>query len=205
MAGYDVVASHTVHRGRVITLRTDKVRTPTGAIAERDVVDHPGAVMVVALDDAGQVLLVSQYRHPVRGWLTELPAGLLDQAGEDALSAARRELFEEADLRADTWHTLLDLRVSPGGMNEQGRVYLARDLHAVPPGERHQRGAEGDYEEADMRAEWANLDRAVADVLAGRIQNAATISGLLAAAYARDHGWSPLRPADAAWPAHHLG
>lgn len=204
LSGYEVTSSRTIHRGRVITLHTDQVRMPDGQVAERDVVEHPGAVMIVALDDAGRVLLVSQYRHPVRGHLVELPAGLLDQAGEDPHAAARRELHEEADLRADTWHTLLDLRISPGGMNEPGRVYLARDLHPVPDHERHHRGSNGEHEEADLKAFWTDLDQAIADVMAGTIQNAATVAGLLAAAHARDHDWKPLRPADVPWPPRHL-
>lgn len=203
MTGYEIASSRTIYRGRVITLRADQVRTSSGELAERDVVEHPGAVMVVALDDAGRVLLVTQYRHPVRGWLTELPAGLLDQDGEDPHAAARRELYEEADLYADRWHTLLDLRMSPGGMNERGRVYLARNLRAVPEPERHLRGGNGEYEEADLRSEWVDLDQAVANALSGHITNAATVAGLLAAVHAREHGGSPLRPADAAWPPHH--
>ena len=204
MHGYEVTSSRTIHRGRVITVRTDQVRTPGGEVAERDVVEHPGAVMIVALDDASRVLLVTQYRHPVRGWLTELPAGLLDHTGEDPYTAARRELREEGDLVAGTWHTLLDLRISPGGMNERGRVYLARNLDTVPTADRYQRGRNGEYEEADMRAEWVDLDQAVTNALAGTLQNGATIAGLLATAYARDHQWQPLRPADSPWPPHHL-
>lgn len=204
MAGFEVVSHRVVHTGRVITVRTDTVRAPTGEVVERDVVEHPGAVVVVALDEADRVLLVRQYRHPVRGWLTELPAGLLDRPDEPAARAARRELFEEADLRAQTWHTLVDLRVSPGGMNERGRVYLARDLQVVPEPERYRRGGGGEVEEADLRREWVGLDRAVAEVMAGRIQNAATVAGLLAAFYARTHQWRPLREADAPWMPRHL-
>lgn len=204
MNGYDVTSSRTIHRGRVITLHTDQVRMPDGEIAERDVVEHPGAVMIVALDDAGCVLLVTQYRHPVRGNLVELPAGLLDQTGEDPYAAARRELYEEADLRADTWHTLLDLRISPGGMNEPGRVYLARDLRPVPDAERHHRGGNGEHEEADLQTFWTDLDQAVADVMAGNIQNVATAAGLLAAAHARNQQWKPLRPAETPWLPRHL-
>lgn len=88
--------------------------------------------MVVALDGDGRVFLISQYRHPVGGFLIELPAGLLDKDRETPADAARRELFEEAALYAATWHTLLDLRVSPRGMKEIGRVYLARDLTRYP-------------------------------------------------------------------------
>jgi len=203
VSDYEVVSSRTVHRGRVITLRTDQVRTPGGAIAERDVVEHPGAVVVVALE-GDQVMLVSQYRHPVRGDLTELPAGLLDTPGEDPFAAARRELYEEADLWARTWNTLLDLRVSPGGMNEVVRVYLARDVTRVPDGERFRRGSGEEYEEATMRAEWVPLDRAVADVCGGVIQSVAAVAGLLAVDKARAQRWQTLRPADVPWPPHIL-
>jgi ADP-ribose pyrophosphatase len=167
---------------------------PSGVVVERDVVEHPGAVMIVALDDSGEVLLVSQYRHPVGGFLVELPAGLLDKEQEAPVDAARRELFEEAGLRATAWHTLLDLRISPGGMNEIGRVYLARDLPPVPESERYNLGQDGGYEEADLRTEWVDLDDAVSQALAGEIQNGTTIAGLLAAAHAR-----------APWPPHHVG
>jgi 8-oxo-dGTP pyrophosphatase MutT (NUDIX family) len=201
---YEVASSRTVYCGRVITVRTDRVRTPAGDVAERDVVEHPGAVMIVALDDAGRVLLVTQYRHPVGGYLTELPAGLLDHPGEDPSAAARRELHEEGDLTAATWHTLLDLRISPGGMNERGRIYLARDLTTVPELDRHHRGTNGEYEEADMRSEWVDLDRAVDRALAGDIQNGTTVAGLLATVYARDHQWQSLRPADIPWIPQHL-
>jgi 8-oxo-dGDP phosphatase len=203
-ARYQVIASRTIHDGRVISLRTDHVRMPGGAVVERDVVEHPGAVMIVALDDSGGVLLVSQYRHPVGGFLLELPAGLLDKERESPVDAARRELFEEAGLRAAAWHTLLDLRISPGGMNEIGRVYLARDLTPVPEGERFYLGQGGEYEEADLRAEWVDLDDAVRRALAGEIQNGTTVAGLLAAAHTRDRNWRSLRPADAPWPPHHV-
>jgi 8-oxo-dGDP phosphatase len=94
---------------------------------------------------------------------------------------------------------LLDLRISPGGMNEPGRVYLARDLHPVPVAERHHRGGDGEFEEADLRSEWMDLGRAVDAAFAGRIQNGATVAGLLAAAHARNHDWESLRAPDATW------
>lgn len=197
---YEVLASRTVHQGRVLSLHTDTVLMPGGLTADRDVVEHPGAVMVVALNSNGQVFLISQYRHPVRGFLAELPAGLLDKEREAPADAARRELYEEAALRAGTWHTLLDLRVSPGGMNEVGRVYLARDLTSVPDAERYDLGQGGEYEEADFRTEWVDLDDATDRALAGGIQNSTTVAGLLAAARARDCGWKALRPADLPWP-----
>src|SRR5205823_14189584 len=110
---------------------------PDGRVAVREVVEHMGAVAVVALDDDGRVVLIRQYRHPTREFLVELPAGLLDVSGEPAVETARRELFEEAALRAATWHTLVDLRSSPGMTDEAVRVYLARDLTEVPEAERY--------------------------------------------------------------------
>lgn len=82
MNGYELTSSRIIHHGRVITLHTDQVRMPDGEVAERDVVEHPGAVVIVALDDAGRVLLVTQYRHPVRGNLVELPAGSSTKRGK---------------------------------------------------------------------------------------------------------------------------
>ena len=182
--------------GRVIEVRTDVVEMADGSVAVRDVVVHPGAVGIVALDDAGRVLLVQQYRHPVRHRLWEPPAGLLDVAGEDPLAAARRELFEEAHLAAGRWDVLLDAFTTPGMTDEAVRVYLARDVSAAT-GPKHP----GLHEEADMPVRWVPLDDAVAGVLAGRLHNPMAVMGLLAAARARDSGFAGLRPADAPWPA----
>ncbi len=81
---------------------------------------------IVALDDDERVLIVTQYRHPARRRLVELPAGLLDQAGEDLLDAAKRELAEEGHVRADDWSMLLRLMPSPGMSDEVMTIYLAR-------------------------------------------------------------------------------
>jgi ADP-ribose pyrophosphatase len=123
--------SQLVFEGRVISVRKDRVTMPGDTTSQRDVVVHPGAVGAVALDDQGRVLLVTQYRHPVRRRLDELPAGLLDKPGEPALQAAQRELVEEAGLAADTWHVLVDTLTSPGMSDEAIRIFLARDLHTV--------------------------------------------------------------------------
>lgn len=184
-------------RGRVIGVVSDEVTMPGGGTGVRDWVRHPGAVAAVALDDRGRVLLVRQYRHPAGRPLWELPAGLLDVAGEPALETVRRELAEEGDVRAARWHTLLDLLTTPGGSDEAMRVYLARDISPVPRPERHDRTDE----EAVMTVVWTDLDAAVARALAGDIENAACVAGLLAAAHARDRDWAPLRPADAPWRA----
>ena len=195
-ASYDVTASELVYRsGRVIDLRRDVVAMPSGGTAERDVVQHPGAVGVVAVDDVGRVLLLRQYRHPVRQLLWEPPAGLLDEPGEDPLEAAKRELHEEAHVRAGRWDVLLDIFTSPGMSSEAVRLYLARDV-SPSDAPRH----EGEHEEADMPVEWVDLDEAVQLVLTGALHNPLTAMGVLAAAYARVDGFAALRPADAAWP-----
>lgn len=171
---YHVVSSETVYQGRVISLQRDEVAMPGDTCSLRDVVVHPGAVGVVALDDQNRVLLVNQYRHPVRARLEELPAGLLDQPGEPALGAARRELAEEAGLAAATWHVLVDAYSSPGMTDEAVRIFLARDLREV-----HQEVQE--HEEADMTTAWVPLEEAVRHVLDGDLQNGMAVQGLLAA------------------------
>jgi len=195
-AAYDVVDSDLIYRsGRVIDLRRDAVKMPSGSTATRDVVVHPGAVGIIALDDTERVLLLRQYRHPVRQLLWEPPAGLLDEPGEDPLDAARRELREEAHLVAARWDVLVDAFTSPGMTSEAIRVYLARDV-AVADGPRH----EGEHEEADMPLEWVPLVDAVALVYAGQLHNPLAVMGILATAVARGDGFARLRAADAAWP-----
>ncbi len=193
---YPVLASTTVFAGRVLTLRTDDVRMSDGAVATREVVQHPGAVGVLALDGDGNVVLVSQYRHPVRRRLDELPAGLLDVPGEAALAAARRELAEEAALTARRWHVLIDLHPSPGMSDEAIRLYLARDLSPAL-------GAAfvADHEELTLTVSRVPLGEAVRRALAGELTNAAAVAGVLAAAHGVASGWAGLRPADAPWPA----
>jgi len=195
-ATLQVRSSRTVHHGMVWDVRRDAVDLGDGQTVTREVVDHTGAVGVVVLDAEDRVLLLRQYRHPVRSYLWEPPAGLLDVAGEDPQVAAARELAEEADLVADEWHVLVDFYNSPGGSTEAFRCYLARGLHEVPESERHQR----EYEERDMARAWVDLSEARELVLAGRLHNPTTVCGVLAAAAARDAGWATLRPADAPWP-----
>jgi 8-oxo-dGDP phosphatase len=195
-ASLPVARSEVVYHGLVWDIRRDTVDLGNGQVVTREMVEHTGAVGVVALDADDRVLLVRQYRHPVRSYLWEPPAGLLDVVGEDPLTAVRRELAEEADLTADEWHVLVDFFNSPGGSSEGFRCYLARGLHHVPVGERHAR----DGEERDMRTAWVPLDEARDLVLAGRLHNPTAVTGILAACAARDTGWNMLRPADSPWP-----
>ena len=126
----------------------------------------------------------------MRARLDELPAGLLDVEGESPLDAAKRELAEEARLRADEWHVLVDLQTSPGMTDEAIRIYLARGLHAVDD------GFEAEHEEITMTFAREPLTEAVRRVFSGALTNAAAVAGILAAV----HGHADLRPADAPWP-----
>lgn len=175
--------------GAIFSVYTDEVTMSDGSTAERDVVENRGAVVVVALDEAGRVVLIKQYRHAVRQRLWELPAGLRDVEGEDEAVTAARELAEEADLTAGRMDPLIDLHTSPGFSDEWVRIFLARDLAPVADADRHARTDE----EADLEVRRVDLDEAVAMVFRGEITNAAAVAGILAAARARDSGWTLLR------------
>ena len=194
-ADVEVLGSEDIFRGHVVTLRRDTLRLGGGEPTTREIVEHLGAVVVVALDADDQVVLVNQYRHPVQARLDELPAGLLDVGNEPALDGAQRELAEEALLGAARWHTLLDLFTSPGFTDEAVRVFLARDLNDIARPD----GFVVEHEEAAMTVRRVPLSDAVDMALAGEITNAAAVAGILAAQVARAAGWSGLRPADAPW------
>lgn len=198
LAPRPVLESTRIHDGMIWDLVAERVDLGAAGPVRREFVSHPGAVAVVALDGRGRVLLVQQYRHPTRHLLWELPAGLLDVTGEPPADAARRELAEEADLLAATWHVLLDVFMSPGGSDEAVRIYLAREMSAVPHVDRFDR----EHEELDMPTAWIDLDEARDAVLAGRVHSPTAVSGLMAAVIARDSGWSTLRAQDAPWPEH---
>lgn len=192
---YAVLDSTPVFAGRVLSLRTDEVRMSDGTVVTREVVHHPGAVGVVALDDEDNVVLVNQYRHPVRRFLDELPAGLLDVDGEPPLAAAQRELHEEAAIVARDWHVLLDLHTSPGMSDEVIRLYLARGLSDVADDDRFH----PEHEEITLTVRRMPLDEAAVRALSGQLTNASAVAGVLAAVAAKAAGWVGLRAADAPW------
>jgi len=171
----EVVSSEIVYRGAVWDVRSDTVRYGDGEIV-RQYVEHPGAAAVVALDEEEQVVLIQQYRHPLRLRDWEIPAGLLDVEGEPPLETAKRELAEEVDLVASRWQPLAALRTSPGGNDETVHVFLARGLSDAP-----QAFARAE-EEADMRVARIPLEEAVSGVLEGRLTNGILATGVLAAA-----------------------
>lgn len=188
---FETVSSRSVYDGAILSLRLDQVAMPDGRVVEREVIEHFGAVAVAAVDKDGRLVLVRQYRHPVRMRLLELPAGLLDAAGEDPVEAAKRELAEETGLAAGRWSVLVDVALSPGFTDEALRIYLAGDLT-----ETHQ--PELENEEADLELVRMTLHDAVRATLSGDIVNATAVSGVLALATARSAGIE-LRPADAPW------
>lgn len=181
---FDVVDSEIVLEAPILAVRRDQVRMPGGNVSAREIVEHFGAVAVVAADEENRLYLLSQWRQAAGQRLVELPAGLLDVADEDPLEAAKRELVEEAGLEAESWSLLTDMFSSPGFAEEAVRIYLARGLCAVDKPEAHD-------EEADMTASWVPVDDAVAMALSGEILNGIALSGILLAAEVLLRGATP--------------
>ena len=188
---FETTSSETLHTGKIFALRRDRVRMPGGKDVTREVVEHFGAVAVVAMDDDGNIAMVYQYRHAFGRRLWELPAGLLDVHGEPAHLTAARELKEEAGLQASAWRVLVDLDSTPGFSDESVRVYLATGLSEVGRPEAHD-------EEADMTLQWYALAEAARKVLNGEIVNAIAVAGILAA-HAVATGFVEPRPLDSPW------
>ncbi|MEU6282955.1 NUDIX hydrolase [Streptomyces sp. NPDC047028] len=194
---WEIRATETPFTGNKTSVRTDDVVMPDGSVARRDYQVHPGSVAVLALDEEDRVLLINQYRHPVRHKLWEIPAGLLDVPGENPLHAAQRELYEEAHVKAEDWRVLTDVYTSPGGCDEAVRIFLARDLSEAE-GERF----ETEHEETDMEYARVPVDEVVRLVLAGQLHNTCLVVGVLSlAAAGASGGLAGLRPALAPWPA----
>ncbi len=189
-----MVSSERIYDGRIIGVRKDVVTMPGDTTSPREVVEHPGAVGVVAHDEHGRVLLVNQYRHPVGRRLDELPAGLLDVDGEEPLAAAQRELAEEAGLSARTWHVLADTLTSPGMTDEAIRIYLATGIGEV------ERDVQ-EHEELEMTSRWVPLEQVVRMALDGELENAMAVVGVFAADRVLRDGADTARPADSDWPA----
>ena len=196
-----VLDSELLLTGMVWDVRRDTVDLGEAGTVRREYVDHPGAVVIVALREVAgraQVLLIQQYRHPVGAFEWELPAGLLDVTGEQPWVGAARELNEEADLIAGRWNVLIDHFGSPGGTSEALRVFLARDLTGVSRDDRFTR----EDEEHGMPVCWVDLDEVHEAVLRGQLHNPSAVIGILTAHAARARDWATLRPPDAPWPEH---
>ena len=189
-----VVQRRLLHEGMVWDLVRDTVDFAAGVRFDREYVWHTGAVAVLAVDEHDRVLMIRQYRHPVGHSLWEIPAGLLDRDGEPSHTAAARELAEETGYVPAHMQTLVDLRPSPGGLDEVIRVYLASGVRAS------EEEFERTDEEAELLQRWVPLGEAVSAVLEGRLTNGTTVSALLALQALRSGGAQAqerLRPADA--------
>lgn len=189
---FEVIDSAVHYRGAIVNLRVDTVTMPGGGQARREIVEHRGAVAVLALDARDRVLVIDQYRHALGRRMLQLPAGLLDVTGEDPVVAADRELVEETGFSAARYEVLVDLAVSPGFTDELLRVYLATGLRAVD------RPAPTD-EEADMHARWVGLDTLAAQALGGELYDATAVAAVTALVTARSLRL-PLRGAEAPAP-----
>jgi 8-oxo-dGTP pyrophosphatase MutT (NUDIX family) len=192
-----VASSEVVFEGVIWDVRRDRLAYAAGEIT-REYIDHPGAVAVLVLDQQDRVCMIRQYRHPIRTREWELPAGLLDFAGESPLAAAQRELAEEVDLIAGDWALLTDFHTSPGGSNESLRVYLARDVSDADE------VFDRSDEESEIEKRWVALDEVVDAVLDRRVQNSILAIAVLAAHASRARGWSSLGDAESAWTRHPL-
>lgn len=200
-----VIDHQLIYQGNVFDFVTDKVQLHTDESAvQRDYLAHPGAVAIAAVRPVAgadpssrkisdwEILLVRQYRHPVRAFLWEVPAGLLDHAGEDRVSAAKRELWEEANLEAENWQVLVDFFTSPGGSSEHLRVFVAQGI-SESTGKRF----EACEEERDMQTAWFSLAEGRDALFSGALHNPSAMASILAVIAALRQGWAGLREANA--------
>ncbi len=193
----EVVERFDVHQGNVFGMVMDHVQlTGSDTVIRREYLTHPGAVAMVPLregPDGPEILLLNQYRHPVGARLWEIPAGLLDP-GEDPATAAQRELAEEVNLRAESWHVVADIFSSPGSTSESLRVFLARDLTPIDDSDFVR-----EEEEASMTYTWIRLADAVQAVLNGKLHNPSAVVGILGTNTLIHGQGTDGRPADSPW------
>lgn len=176
--GYDVESSRIAYDGELSRVRVDDVRMPDGGLASREIVEHPDAVAVVPVEADGTVVLLQQYRHPVRQTVLEVPAGKLDVPGEQPADAARRELAEEVGLAATSLIELVTFHNSSGWTDEATTIYLATDVCAVDS----PAGFSPEAEEADMEIVRLPLAELAARARRGELHDAKTLIGVLLAA-----------------------
>lgn len=175
VAGFTKVSERLVHRGAVVDFVEVDFVGPEGEELTRDVIRHPGAVAVVAVDDLRRVVLVRQFRAALDGEVLEIPAGKIDVAGESNEDTARRELVEEVGLVADEWAHLVSYATAPGFSDELLHIYLATGLREVPS------AADG-VEERYMEVHRVPLADCLEQLRDGRLADAKTIVGVLMAA-----------------------
>ncbi len=167
-----VVSAKKAFSGPIFTVVSQQVEEPDGVHVRRDLVQHPGSIVILAVDHSGKeprVLLERQYRHAAGARLWELPAGSLEPH-ENKLAAAKRELMEETGYTARKWEKALSFYVSPGFLTESMQVYLAQGLT---------KGKAHPEEDERIAIRFFSLHQAVEMAVSGRIIDAKTIAGIL--------------------------
>ena len=168
-AGAKLISSKLAYTGRNFTVYKDTIVEPGGYRAVRDVIRHNGSVVVLAVDDAGRVLMVRQYRHAAGQFLLELPAGHID-AGEAPLAAAKRELMEETGYSARRWRPLVKYYASPGFLGETMQIYLAEGIRE---------GTAHPEEDEKIEVQRVPLRELLAKIETGKIHDGKTVIGAL--------------------------
>lgn len=159
-----------IYKGRIVDLRVEEVRLPNGTIVALELLRHPGASAVAAVDEAGRVVLIHQYRYAAGGYIWELPAGVLDSPDEVPIACAARELREEAGQVADTLTHLGTIFTTPGFTDERIHLFLARGLH--------EQGSAPEADEVIAEIRWIPMPEALAMIRRGEIVDGKTIAGL---------------------------
>ncbi len=166
--GEEILHGEYLYRGKILSLKVNEVRLSNKSIAIREIVEHPGAAVIVALDDQQRVLMVRQYRSAAGKELLEIPAGTLN-SGEDPALCATRELKEETGYHAAQWEPLGYLYPSPGFSTEKMFLYYARQLTQA---------AASPEEDEEITVEWVPLAQAMDMIESGEILDAKTIIGI---------------------------
>jgi ADP-ribose pyrophosphatase len=168
---FRVEKSESIYNGRIINLKLDTIKSPEGRMMQREIVEHPGAVGIIAVNDKNKLVLVRQYRHAIKKNLLEIPAGLLDNQGESPEACAIRELKEETGYLTESARKIAEFYTTAGFSNEKFYLFHA---DSIKPGV-HQR----EYDEEGMDVEEIDVENALKMVLDGEIEDAKTIIAIL--------------------------
>lgn len=182
-----VLESSSKKESNIFDIQKDRIQFGTGESVMREFMVHDDAVAVVALregESGPEVLLISQYRHPLETVMWEIPAGLMDVTAEPAIDAAKRELAEEAEIAAENWYQLINFASSPGCSTEVLKIFLATGISDAPVPDGFVREAE----EAEIEKRWVPLSEVEDAVFAGDLKSPTLVGGVLAASRALARG-----------------
>ncbi len=166
------IKSERLYQGHIFDLIIEEVEEPSGTIHKREIISHPGGAAIVPLLGEGNIILVRQYRYPLKKYILELPAGKLEP-GEDSPETAKRELLEETGYTAEKFELLTAMLTTPGFCNELLHIFLATGL------KKHDRGQNLDEGEQTLSVEFHRLENAVKMIDRGEISDSKTIAGIL--------------------------